>query len=72
MYSTHNKGKSVVGERFIRILKIYKYMTSVSKYLDINKLDDIVKKYNNSTYYSTIQMKPADVKSNTYIDFNLE
>ena len=47
-------------------------MTSVSKYLDIDKLDDIVKKYNNSTYYSTIQMKPADAKSNTYINFNLE
>ena len=33
MYSVHNKGKSVVAERFIRILKnkIYKYMTSVSK-----------------------------------------
>ena len=33
MYSTHNEGKSVVAEGFIRILKnkIYKYMTSVSK-----------------------------------------
>ena len=33
MYSTHNKGKSVVAERFIRTLKnkIYKYMTSISK-----------------------------------------
>ena len=33
MYSTHNEGKSVVAERFIRTLKtkIYKYMTSVSK-----------------------------------------
>ena len=33
MYSTHNEGKSVVAERFIRILKnkIYKYMTSVFK-----------------------------------------
>ena len=28
MYSTHNEGKSVLGERFIRTLKnkIYKYM----------------------------------------------
>ena len=33
MYSTHNKGKSVVAERFIRTIKnkIYKYMTSISK-----------------------------------------
>ena len=33
MYSTHNEGKSVVAERFIRTLKnkIYKYMTSISK-----------------------------------------
>ena len=31
MYSTHNEGKSVVSERFIRTLKskIYKYMTSI-------------------------------------------
>ena len=31
MFSTHNKGKSVVAERFIRILKknIYKDMTSI-------------------------------------------
>ena len=35
MYSTHNEGKSVVAERFIRTLKnkIHKYMTSVSKIL---------------------------------------
>ena len=45
--------------------KIYKWTTSVSNiYLD--KLDDIVKKYNN-TYHSTIKMKPDDVKTNTYI-----
>ena len=33
IYSIHNKGKSVVAERFIRTLKtkIYKYMTSISK-----------------------------------------
>ena len=44
MYSKHNEGKSVVAERFIRALKnkIYKYMTSVSKNVYINKLDDIV------------------------------
>ena len=44
MYSTHNKGKSVVAERFIRTLKgkIYKYMTSISKNVYIDKLDDIL------------------------------
>ena len=33
MYSTHNEGKSVVAERFIRTLKnkIYKHMTAISK-----------------------------------------
>ena len=46
MYSMYNKGKSVVAESFIRILKdkIYKYMTSVSKNVYIDKLDDIVNK----------------------------
>ena len=39
-------------------------MTLVSKYVHIDKLDDIVNKYNNT--YSTIKMKPVDVKSNTY------
>ena len=63
MYSTHSEGKSVVAERFIRNLKnkIYKYMTSVSKNIYVNKLDYIVNKYNN-TYHSTIRMKPVDVK----------
>ena len=44
-------------------------MTSISKNMSINKLDDIVRKYNN-TCHSTIKMKPADVKSNIYIDFD--
>ena len=44
MFSIHNERKYVVTERFIRTLKnkIYKYMTSVSKNVYINKLDDIV------------------------------
>ena len=69
MYSTHNEGKSVVAERFIRTLKskIYKYMTSISKNVYINKLDDIVNECNN-TYHTTIKMKPIDVKDNTYIN----
>ena len=73
MYSTNNKGKSAVAERFIRTLKnkIYKYMTAISKNLYIDKLDDIVQEYNN-TYHTTIIMKPVDVKDNTCIDFEKE
>ena len=69
MYSIHNEGKSVVAERFIRTLKtkLCKYMTSLSKNVYIDILDDIVNEYNN-TYYRTIKMKPVDVKDNTYID----
>ena len=39
MYSIHNKEKSVAAERFIRTLKnrIYKYMTSISKNVYIDK-----------------------------------
>ena len=50
MYSIHNEEKLVVAERFIRILKtkIYKYMTSISKNVYIDKLDDIVSEYNNT------------------------
>ena len=73
MYSTHNEGKSVVAERFVRNLKtkVYKYMNSISKNVHINKLDDIVNEYNN-TYHRTIKMKPIDVKNNTYIDSSKE
>ena len=44
-------------------------MTLISKNVYINKLNDIVNKYNN-TYHSTIKIKPASVKDNTYIDFS--
>ena len=69
IYSTDNEGKSLVAERFIRTLKnkIYKHMTSISENIYIDKLDDMVNKYNNA-YPSTIRMKLFDVKSNTYID----
>ena len=73
MFATHNEGKSVIAERFIRTLKrkIYKYMTSISKNMYIDKLDDIVDEYN-STYHTTIKMKPIDVKDNTYINTSKE
>ena len=73
IYSTHNEGKSVTAERFIRTLKniIFKYMTSIPKNVYIDKLDDIVNKYNN-TYHSTFKMKPVDIKSSTYTDSRKE
>ena len=45
-------------------------MMSISKNVYIDKLDDIVKKYNNT--YTSIKMKPIDVKDNTYINFKKE
>ena len=73
MYSTHNGGKSVAVEKFIRTLKnkIYKYTTSISKNVYIDKLDDTVNEYNN-TYHITIKIKPIDVKNNTYINIGKE
>ena len=55
MYLIHNEGKSVVAERFIRTLKtkINKYLTSISKNVYIDKLDDIANGCNN-TYNATI------------------
>ena len=69
MYSTHNKGKSVIAERCIRTLTntIYQYITSISKNVYMDKLDDIVNKYNNA-YHSAIKMKPLNVRSSKYID----
>ena len=46
-------------------------MTSISKNVYIDKLDDIVHKYNKKKH-RTIKMKPIDVKDNTYIDFGKE
>ena len=46
-------------------------MTSISKNVYINKLDDIVKEYNNK-YHTSIKMKRLDVKDNTYFDFKKE
>ena len=74
MYSTHSEEKSVaVVERFVSTLnnKIYKYMTSMSKKVYNDKLDDIVNKYSNSNH-KTIKMKLADVNQSKCIDFNKE
>ena len=65
IYSIHNEGKPFVTERFITTLKtiIYKYMTSISNNVHIDKLEDIVNKHN-YIYHNTIKMKPVDVKDN--------
>ena len=73
MYSTHNEGKSVVAERFIRTLKnkIYKHMTAISKNVYFDVLDDVADEHNN-TYHRTIKMKPIDVKSYSSAEYNEE
>ena len=73
MYSTNNEGKSVITERFTKTLKnkIYKYMTTISKNVYIDKLDDTLKEYNN-TYHKSIIMKPINIKDNRYINFEKE
>ena len=71
IHSTYNEKKSVVAGRFNRNVKskIYKYLSSASKNLYIDKFDDIDNEYNNP--YSTIKMKPVDIQPNTYIDLNI-
>ena len=71
IYSTHSEGKPAVAKRFIRVLKNknYKYMASLSKNLD--KLGDILNKYNN-TYHAKIKKKPVALKLSTYLDSSTE
>ena len=73
MYSTHNEGKSAGAERFIRTLKnkIYKHMTAISKNVYFDVLNDIIDKYNN-TYHRATKMKPIDVKSDSFVEYNDE
>ena len=71
MYSTYNEGKSVVAERFIRTLEnnIFKHMIAISKNVYFDVLDDIVNKHNN-TVHRTTKMKPVDVTSGSYAEYN--
>ena len=73
MYSTYNEGKSVVAERFIRTLKnkIFKHMTTISKNVYINLLNDIVNRYNN-TVHKIIKIKPIDATNDSYVEYNEE
>ena len=74
IYSTDNKGKCFVGERFIRTLKnkIYKNMPSISKNVHNYQLDNVVNEYNNTYHRTRCKMKPVDVKSSTYFDFRVQ
>ena len=70
-HSTYLEGKSVVAERFIRTLKnkIYKRMTAISTNVRFDLLDDFVNKYNNRVH-RIIKMKPIDVTSDSYAEYN--
>ena len=73
MHSTHNEGTSVDADRFIRTLKneSYKHMTAISNNVYFDVLNYIVDEYNN-TYNKTIKMKPIDVKSDSFAEYNEE
>ena len=73
MLSTHNEGKSVVPERFVRTLKnkIHKHMSTISKNVYFDVSNDVVDKCN-STYHKTIKMKAIDVKSDYFAEYNEE
>ena len=71
MYSTYNEGKSFVIERFIRTLKnkIFQHVAALSKNIYFNVLDDIVNKYKNAVHRTT-KIKPIDVTSDSYAEYN--
>ena len=52
MYSTHNEGKAVVAEKFLRTLKhkVYKHTAAAPKNVSFDVLDYIVDKYNNTSW----------------------
>ena len=71
IYSIYNEGKSVVADRVIITLKnkIFKHMTTISKNVHIDVLNDIVNKYNN-TVQRTTKMKPIDVTGDSYAEYS--
>ena len=69
MYSKFNEGKFVVVERLIRTLK--NKMTTISKNVYVDVLNDIVNK-NNNTVHRTIKTKPIDVTNDSYAEYNEE
>ena len=71
MYSAHSGRESIVAKRFIRMLKknIFKSMAAFSKNVYFDVLDDVVDKYSN-TVQRTIKMKPIDVTTDSYAEYN--
>ena len=67
MYSTHNEGKSVIAERFIKILmsKIYKKMTANDNKSYLPYLNRLVGQYNN-TYHHFINKKPINADCSAF------
>ena len=63
--------ENLVAERFIKTLKnkFFKHMTAISKNVYFDVLDNIVNKYNN-TVHRTIKMKPIDVTTDSYAEYN--
>ena len=74
MYPTHNEGKSIVAERFIRTLKnkIYKHMTSISKNVYVDKLDDIVNDIGNTYIGNTYVQHIYNNIGNKYVNIGKE
>ena len=71
--SAHHEGRLILAEQLIQTLKnkICKYMTVILKNVYLEKLFEIVKKYNN-TIHRTIKMKPVIFKLDTHVDFPIE
>ena len=71
IYSRSNEGKSFIAESFIRTLKNknFKHMAAISKNVYFDVLDNIANKYNN-TVHRSIKMKPIDVTSDSYAEYN--
>ena len=68
MYSTYIQHTNLLLLRTQKN-KIFKHMAAVSKNVYFEVLDDIVNKYNN-TVHKTIKMKPIDVTSDSYAEYN--
>ena len=71
MYSTYNEKKFFVGKRFIRTLKnkTFKQMRAVLKNVYFDVVEDIVNKYYN-TVHTVIKIKPTEVTSDCYAEYN--
>ena len=71
MYSTHNEGKSVIAERFIKTLKskIYKKMTANNNKSHLLYLNKLVCQYNNA-YHHSINKKPTNADYSAFTEKN--